>query len=197
MKPIIFNTIPFESENGLSTQLPNHRLPSYLERGTTPQTPSYSVKRNPVFISHATALSNQDMVYNSYDDNELTEWRNDGRIKTGKITYTLTKSSLVNECVVKFSGWRRKSYPIRILADNQLVYEGETERSLGYITIPLKPVLSNEITIELIGINTDSDAFNQIVEVDPNKELDMFKETDTENKKGQLRIVEIEFYEKL
>ncbi|WP_445196938.1 sugar-binding domain-containing protein [Tamlana sedimenti] len=194
---IEITTIPFETENGLSTQLPNHNLPSYLERGPTPSKPSYTIKRNPIFISHATALSNQDMVYNSYDDNELTEWRNDGRIKTGKITYTLAKTSLVNECVVKFTGWRRKSYSIRILADNQLVYEGDTERSLGYITIPLKPVLTKDITIELIGINSDNDAFNQIVEVDPNKELDMFKDTDDENKKGQLRIVEIEFYEEL
>ncbi|MFL1011715.1 glycoside hydrolase family 2 protein [Flavisericum labens] len=191
-------TIPVKTNNGLSTDLPNQNLPSYLDRGPTPETPSYSIKRIPVFISYATALSNQESVYNSFDDNELTEWRNDGRIKTGKITYTLTKPSLVNQCVVKFTGWRRKSYPIRILAGDQVLFEGETERSLGYVTLPLKPKLTKEITIELIGANTDSDAFDKIVEVDPNKELDMFKDEEKAAEiKGHLRIVEIEFYESI
>ncbi|HEX9601654.1 MAG TPA: DUF4982 domain-containing protein [Mariniflexile sp.] len=194
---ITLNTIPFKTNNGLSTQLPDNNMSSYLDRGPTPKTPSYTIKRKTAFISHATALANQETVYNSFDDNELTEWRNDGRIKTGKITYTLTKPSVVNQCVVKFTGWRRKSYPIRILADSTLVFQGDTKRSLGYITIPLKPVLAKEITIELIGTNTDSDAFDKIVEVDPNKELDMFKDEEDAKAKGQLRIVEIEFYEKL
>ena len=193
---IKLNTIPFESKNGLSTELPNDNMPSFLGKGPTPKTPSYTIKRNPVFISYANALSNQETVYNSFDDNELTEWANDGRIKTGQIKYTLVKPSIVNICVVKFTGWRRKSYPIRILADNQIVYEGNTERSLGYITLPLKPVLAKDITIELIGANNDSDAFDNIVEVDPNAELDMFKDTKSAEAKGQLRIVEIEFYNK-
>ncbi|MFD0990152.1 sugar-binding domain-containing protein [Mariniflexile jejuense] len=192
---ITLKTIPVTSINGLSKQLPDINMPSNLGKGPTPKTPSYTVKRKPVFISYATALSNQETVYNSFDDNELTEWRNDGKIKTGKITYTLTKPSLVNECVVKFTGWRTKSYPIRILADSKLVYEGSTERSLGYITIPITPVLAKEITIELIGLSSENDAFDKIVEIDPNAELDMFKDKESVDAKGQLRIVEIEFYE--
>ena len=194
---IALNTMPFKTNNGLTTLLPNNNMSSYLDRGPTPKTPSYTIKRKPAFISHAAALSNQENVYNSFDDNELSEWSNDGRIKTGKITYTLTKPSLVNQCVAKFTGWRRKSYPIRILADNKIVYQGNTQQSLGYITIPLKPVLAKEITIELIGVNSESDAFDKIVEVDPNKELDMFKDKEDTSAKGQLRIVEIEFYESL
>lgn len=194
---ITLNTIPFETLNGLSTHLPNETMSSFLGKGSTPKTPSYTIKRQPVFVSHATALSNQETVYNSFDDNELTEWTNDGNLKTGKITYTFVKPSVVNECVVKFTGWRRKSYPIRILANNQIVFQGNTEQSLGYITLPLNPVLTNDITIELVGANTDDDAFNTIVEVDPNAELDMFKDTKSAEAKGQLRIVEIEFYEEL
>lgn len=185
------------SLNGWSENLPGDNLPSYLDRGPTPKTPSYTLKRTPVHIGYATSISNPETVYQSFDDNELTEWRNDGRIKTGRISYHLTKPSEVNQCVVKFTGWRRKSYPIRILADNQVVFEGDTERSLGYITLPLKPVLAKQITIELIGANTDSDAFNEIVEVDSNKELDMFKDEKSAEIKGHLRIVEIEFYESL
>lgn len=193
---VLLKTISFKTNNGLTEELSSTNMPSHLDKGPTPKTPSYTIKRTPVFISHATALANNDEVYKSFDDNELTEWRNDGQIRTGKITYALTKPSLVNECVVKFTGWRRKSYPIRILADNKIVYKGNTERSLGYITIPLKPVLAKEISIELIGANTDSDAFDKIVEVDPNAELDMFKDKESASAKGQLRIVEIEFYEK-
>ncbi|MNY77989.1 hypothetical protein D3C86_2180670 [compost metagenome] len=67
---------------------------------------------------------------------------------------------------------------------------------MGYITIPLKPELAKEITIELIGSNSEKDAFDAIVEVDPTKELDLFKDKSAANAKGQLRIVEIEFYKK-
>ncbi|MEN3323242.1 sugar-binding domain-containing protein [Mariniflexile soesokkakense] len=192
---IDLKTIPFLTENGLSIQFPNQNLPSNLERGATPKTPSYTVKRNPVFISHATAKSNNDAVYNSYDDNELTEWTNDGRISSGQIIYTLAKPSIVTECVVKLTGWRTKSYPIRILADGEEVYKGNTWQSLGYISIPLKPVLAKQITMELIGDNTEKDAFDKIVEVDPTKELDLYKDKNATEAKGQLRIVEIEFYE--
>ncbi len=50
--------------------------------------------------------------------------------------------------------------------------------------------------IELTGINTEKDAFDKIIEVDPTKELDLFKDKASAEAKGQLRIVEIEFYEK-
>jgi hypothetical protein len=172
-------------------------LPSNLERGSTPKTPSYTVKRNTVAILNATSPSNNDDTFKSYDDNELTEWRNDGKINTGSITYTLSKPSMVNECVIKLTGWRSKSYPIRILADGKEVFKGNTAQSLGYITIPLEPVLAENIKIELIGGNTEKDGFDKIVEVDPTKELDLFKDQTSVDAKGQLRIVEIEFYEKL
>lgn len=193
---VTLETLPFKTSNGLSNELPNANLESYLDRGPTPSTPSYTIKRQPVFIKNAETESNPENTYNSYDDNELTEWRNDGKMNTGKITYTLAKPSVVNQCVAKFTGWRSKSYPIRILADSTEVYRGDTKQSLGYITIPLKPVLAEKITIELIGLNTENDAFNEIVEVDPNKELDLYKDKEAANRKGDLRIVEIEFYEK-
>lgn len=46
-----------------------------------------------------------------------------------------------------------------------------------------------------VNTNTDNDTFDKIVDVDPNKELDMFKDAENANAKGQLRIIEIEFYE--
>lgn len=193
---IVLNATAVSTENGLSKQLPGVDLLSNLQRGPTPEAASYTIKRNPVFISHADALSKTEDVYKSYDDNELTEWANDGKVSTGRIVYTLAKPSAINECVVKFTGWRTKSYPIRILADGKEVYKGDTMQSLGYITLPLKPVLAQQITIELTGINSEKDAFDKIIEVEANKELDLFKDKTAVDAKGQLRIVEIEFYEK-
>jgi hypothetical protein len=103
---------------------------------------------------------------------------------------------MVNECVIKLTGWRSKSYPIRILADGKEVFMGNTAQSLGYITIPLEPVLAENIKIELIGANTEKDGFSKIVEVEATKDLDLFKDKTAVDAKGQLRIVEIEFYEK-
>ncbi|MWB94062.1 DUF4982 domain-containing protein [Flavobacterium sp. GA093] len=192
-----FESQSITTENGLSKVVPGIDLPSNLQRGPTPKTPSYTIKRNPVNILNATSLSNNTETYKSYDDNELTEWRNDGSIKTAAITYTLSKPSMVNECVIKLTGWRSKSYPIRILADGKEVYNGNTPQSLGYIKIPLEPVLSEKIAIELIGVNTEKDGFSKIVEVDPTKELDLYKDKTSVDATGQLRIVEIEFYEKI
>ncbi|MHC0442493.1 glycoside hydrolase family 2 protein [Flavobacterium sp. 3-210] len=192
-----FETKDVNSVNGLSQELPGKNLLSNLERGPTPKTSSYTQKRIPVNILNAVSPSNNNDTYKSYDDNELTEWRNDGNIATGSITYTLSKPSIVNEAVIKFTGWRTKIYSIRILADGKEVFKGNTSQSLGYITIPLEPVLAEKITIELIGANTEKDIFSKIIEVDPTKELDLYKDKTSVDATGQLRIVEIEFYEKI
>jgi beta-galactosidase len=194
---ITFETKPVTVTNGISKELPDKDLPSNLERGPTPKTPSYTPKRIAVNILNAVSPSNNNDTYKSYDDNELTEWRNDGNLNTGSITYTLSKPTIVNECVVKMTGWRTKMYPIRILADGKEVFKGNTSQSLGYITIALEPVLAEKITIELIGSSKEKDGFAKIVEVDATKELDLYKDKTSVDATGQLRIVEIEFYEKI
>ncbi|SFU38957.1 Glycosyl hydrolases family 2, TIM barrel domain [Pustulibacterium marinum] len=192
---ITLNSVPFESTNGLSTQFPGADLPLNLERGPTPKTPSYSKKRETIYIANATAGANQKETYHTYDDNELTEWTNDGNINTGWIEYEFAKPVTASQCVIKLTGWRTKTYPIRITAKNQVLFEGETWQSLGYITIPLEKVETDAIKIALIGANTEADAYNEIIEVDPTKELDLYKDKKAADAKGQLRIVEIEFYE--
>ncbi|EJL60483.1 glycoside hydrolase family 2 protein [Flavobacterium sp. CF136] len=194
---LIFESKAIKTQNGLSKEIPGVHLASNLERGPTPSTPSYTIKRNSVTIISAFSPSNNNDTFKSYDDNELTEWKNDGNVKNGLITYTLSKPSIVNECVIKLTGWRSKTYPIRILADGKEIFKGNTTQSLGYITIPVEPVLAEKITIELIGSNTEKDGFSKIVEVEANKDLDLFKDPTAVNAKGQLRIVEIEFYEKI
>ena len=62
-------------------------------------------------------------------------------------------------------------------------------------TLPIKPVLTKNLRIELTGENLEEGAFNDVVEIDPTKELDLYKDKEAANATGQLRIVEIEFYE--
>ncbi|WP_410522700.1 hypothetical protein [Phocaeicola dorei] len=66
---------------------------------------------------------------------------------------------------MKLTGWRLRSYPLEIYAGDELIWSGETEKSLGYIHLNVKPVLTNEITIRLKGASKEGDGFGQIVEV--------------------------------
>jgi hypothetical protein len=135
---------------------------------------------------------------NSFDDNELSEWKNDGRLSTAWITYRLAKKAVVDDICLKLTGWRMRSYPLEIYAGKQLIWSGETQRSLGYIHIkPTKAVKTNQITIRLKGAGKDKDAFGGIVEVaEPAAgELDLYKAKNGEDTKNELRIVEIEFLE--
>ena len=194
---ISFETTPVEVENGLNTVLPDQGLPSYLKRGETPATASYKVSRRTIDIVSATAGANTDKAGLSYDDNEVSEWTNDGKISTGWITYQLAEEVLISEVSLKLTGWRTRSYPIEILIDGNEVWKGNTAQSLGYIFIPIKPTKGKTVTIRLTGSNTEKDAFQNMIEVNGNKELDGFKDPKNADTKGQLRIVEAEFYEKV
>lgn len=84
-------------------------------------------------------------------------------------------------------------------AGDELIWSGETEKSLGYIHLNVKPVLTNEITIRLKGASKEGDGFGQIVEVAAPAagELDLFKAKNGDKTNHELRIVEIEFKENL
>jgi hypothetical protein len=105
----------------------------------------------------------------------------------------------VDEVCIKLTGWRLRSYPIEIYTGDKLVWSGNTERSLGYIHIPVTPVLANNMTIRLKGSATESDAFGQIVEVAAPAagELDLYKAKNGDKTNNELRIVEVEFKENL
>ena len=128
----------------------------------------------------------------SYDDNELSEWKNDGRLSTAWITYRLARKAVVDDICLKLTGWRLRSYPLEIYAGKQLIWDGETPRSLGYVHLtPTRSVKTNEITIRLKGAGKDKDAFGGIVEVaEPAAgELDLFKAKNGGATKSELRIV--------
>ena len=195
-----WTTLPVEVVNGLSRHFPGELLPCRLERGETPLTPSYTDKKVDVQIVDVKAGVNQETATNSFDDNELSEWRNDGKLNTAWITYKLNRRAAVDDICMKLTGWRQRSYPLEIFAGKELIWKGNTEKSLGYIHLDIEhPVLTDEITIRLKGAAQEGDAFGQIVEVVEPKagELDLFKAKDGEKTRSELRIVEIEFLETL
>ena len=179
-----------------ASYLPAMTLRSSLYRGETPLAPSYTEKVRGIEIKSAKAGYDSEKALLSCDDNELSEWRNDGRLSTAWITYKLAEKAVLSDICMKLTGWRLRSYPIEIYAGKQLIWSGETPRSLGYIHLtPTKSVKTNEITIRLKGAGKDSDAFSGIVEVaEPAAgELDLFKAKGGDAPKSELRIVEVEF----
>lgn len=195
---IAFATLPVRVSDGLSTFFPAENLPSRLDRGETPATPSYVDTKVDVKVEKVMAGSNTEKAHLSYDDNERSEWSNDGRLSTAWITYKLERRAEIDDICIKLAGWRQRSYPIEVYAGDSLVWSGNTPKSLGYVHLTIdKPVRSDKITLRLKGATHDADAFGQIVEVAAAQagELDIIK--DKKGKNSSLRIVEIEFLETL
>jgi hypothetical protein len=197
LKPasVTFASTPVDNRNGLSETIQAEQLRPAFRRGATPSAPSYAVTRIPVEVKSATAGANSANALNSCDDNELSEWRNDGIAANGWIAYELEREAYINEVALKLTGWRMRSYPISIFADSVQVFSGSTEKSLGYVTIPVKKAKAKTITVRLTGSSTEGDAFGQVVELTGTKELDMYGVPDGGQARGELRIVEAEFYE--
>ena len=191
---LTLETVPVKVTGGLSTYLPQATLKGRLDRGETPATPSYKDSKKGVRIVSAKAGSNNDDAEKSYDDIELTEWKNDGKLSTAWITYTLERDAEIDDICIKLQGWRSRSYPLEVYAGNTLIWSGNTDKSLGYIHLNVeKPVRANTITIRLKGNTSDKDSFGQIIEVEAKAANKM--ELEKSSSKNQLRIIEVEFLE--
>ena len=180
--------------------MPQLTLKGQLGRGETPSTPSYTEKAHGVKIISAQAGYDTEHASRSYDDNELSEWKNDGRLSTAWITYKLERKANIDDICMKLTGWRLRSYPLEVYAGKTLIWNGETERSLGYVHLtPVKRVKTDEITIRLKGSGKDKDAFGGIIEVAQPAagELDLYKARNGKDTKSEFRIVEIDFLEYL
>ena len=153
-------------------------------------------------VDIVTAISevNQETLRNSYDDNELSEWRGGT-----SVTYTLSEAAPINDICVKMAGWRSTNYALEVEAEGKILWRGITPTSLGYVHLQIAhPVKAQTYTIRAIDKSkaqareanfNDPEAarFQNITEVAGGKanELDA---TSTPNAKVQpLRIVEIEF----
>ena len=191
---LTLETVPVKVTGGLSSYLPQSTLKGRLDRGETPSTPSYKDSKKGVRIVSAKAGSNNNDAEKSYDDIELTEWKNDGKLSTAWITYTLERDAEIDDICIKLQGWRSRSYPLEVYAGNTLIWSGNTDKSLGYIHLNIeKPVRANTITIRLKGNISDKDAFGQIIEVEAIAANTM--ELEKSSSKHQLRIIEVEFLE--
>ena len=179
-------------ENGLSKQLPSEGLPSLLVKGPAPLTPSYTVVRRSIRVRSAKAGANEDKAVLSYDDNERTDWVNDGKLSDAWIEYELLQPATVSEISLKLNNFRTKTYPLIITVDGKEIFNGKTQPTLGYYTIKCKPVKGKKIRIQLAG-NASGKA-NEEVEVGGKKLGDGVARDDGRTK-GALSIIEAEFYE--
>ncbi|AHF15126.1 sugar-binding domain-containing protein [Niabella soli] len=185
-------THPVQTDQGLSKLLPAAGLPSLLGRGPTPATPSYQVVRRSLRVKAATAGVNSDSAFYSYDDNETTDWVNDGNSTTAWIEYELAQAATVDEISLKLNKFRTKTYPLIIMVDGQEVFNGRTQPTLGYYTIQCKPVKGKKIRIQLAG-DTSGKA-SKDVEVGGKKLNDGVARVDVKGR-DVLSIIEAEFYE--
>lgn len=198
LKPdsISLSSVPVNIENGLSLFFASEKLPLNLDRGPTPTSPSIvTISRKSVQIVDAIAGANQNDVQLSYDGNQDTRWINDGKLETGWISYTLEKVTDISEIALKLSGWRTRAYPIRVTANDSVIYMGITEPNLGYFYIPLdSPVNTDNVKIQLFGNTEINDAYN-IVEITGKLDRETANDMAVQNVTS-LNIVDIEFFEK-
>ena len=191
---LLLQTIPFATKNGLTESLPSDGLPSHLERGPTPATPSYKITRVSVDIIKAIAGANTDSTFASFDDNELSDWHNDGKISSAWIEYELERPALISEVEIKLNNFRSRSYPLRISVDGKVVFEDTTQPTLGYFSAICKPQWGKKLRIELATLSKDA-AGNTMLEVSGKKPDDGVARDD-KNAKGTLSIIEVDVYEK-
>ena len=130
---LTLTTKPFTVKDGLATALPSAGLPSPLQRGPTPSTPSYTPTRIPLTITGATAGVNADSVSRSYDDNETTDWVNDGQLATAWIEYELEREATLNQVTIKLNNFRSRTYPLVITVDGKEAFNGVTKNQSGLL----------------------------------------------------------------
>jgi hypothetical protein len=194
LKPatITFNSKPFKADNGVTENLPSKDLPSYLKKGPTPSTPSFKQTRIAIPIIKSISGANTDSTFASYDDNELSDWANDGKLSTAWIEYELEKETTVNEVCLKLNNFRTRNYPLRITVDGKEVFNDTTQRSLGYFTISCNPVKGKKVRIQLM--ETSKLTKDEGTEVS-GKRLDDGVTRSSGDAKGTFSIIEVEIYE--
>lgn len=186
-------TKAFVVKDGLAGRLPAAGLPSNLERGPTPASASYHITRTPVGIIKARAGAHADSAFASFDDNELSDWVNDGQLSTAWIEYELEREAIVSEITLKLNNFRTRTYPLHITVDGKSAFDGNTVISLGYHTIQCRPQLGRKVRIQLADIVKD-DQGNTMTEVS-GKRSDEGIDRDDAKRRSVLSIIEAEIYE--
>ncbi len=177
----------------LSEDFPTDNLPVNLDLGETPNTSSLKKSRELLRIAAIRSSSNEQDVFQAVDDNELTHWENASG-ESSAIQFELEQKAQVDQVVLKLNGWRRTKYPVRVSVDDELVFEGVTPLSLGYVTLDLKPVKGKRIQLELMGKSESSDEM-ELVEI--TGKVDQAGLDDSNASTAKFPIIEVEFYKKI
>ena len=148
------------------------------------------MSRRAVQIVKTSAGANASKAALSFDDNEVTNWSNDGQLNSAWIKYTLDRPATVSEVTLKLASWRTTSYPLRISIDGKVVFEGNTAPGLGYVTITFPPARGRELKLEMTAPPRTVDSLGNLIGVLGNKDVD-----DKASPKVTLTVVEIEIYE--
>lgn len=173
-----------------SAGLPSAGLVPSLRRGPTPAGDSVHPTRVSLKIASARSGASEKDPKLSYDDNESTSWSSDSSLSDAWIEYELVEPSLISELTLKLGAWRTRSYPLRVTVDGQEVFAGATPRSLGYVTLSLKPMTGKVVRVALIGAPRDRDDFDMT-------EITGLKQkagTESGKTKAALSISEAELY---
>ena len=157
--------LPAAAKGGLSSDFPESHQPGLLTRGSTPMTPSYRVTRITHIPTRIVAGANQAEAGRTTDDNELSRWASDGKPGTAWIEYQFDRPVTLSEIDLKLVGWRTRSYPLRFTLDGRTIWEGATERSLGYVGQAFPAATGRVLRITQTGPVTDRDGFGNIVEL--------------------------------
>ena len=185
-----FASRPFVSTNGLSEEMSDNGLTANLSRGATPAALPLKMSRQAVRIVKAVAGANASKAALSFDDNEVTDWSNDGQLNSAWINYTFNQTAAISEVTIKLGSWRTTSYPLRISVDDKIVFQGNTAPSLGYLTISFPPARGRHLKLELIAPPRTVDSLGNILGVLGGKDVD-----NPAKAKSTLTVVEIEIYE--
>lgn len=195
LKPVYLDlqTNPVDIDN----YAPDRLMSCRLDRGETPSTPSYKDIKEEIDIVSATAGSNVQDVKNSFDDNERTEWKSDGKQENAWISYKLAKKVAVDEITLKLTGWRSLHYPLAVYEGGKKVWEGITDTSLGYVHIKIdKPVKSNVVKIQMLAPASSKTEAGDTKELAGGKASEMDRVSASKGK-VELRIVEADMLHNL
>jgi beta-galactosidase len=183
-----FDSLPTSESGGLTNDLPGTGLPSILDRVPQASPAPLAPSRRSLAIASATAGSHADAAALSFDDDETTSWSSDDSANNAWIQYELKAPATLAQASLKLPGWRTRSYPLRISVDGQEVFKGDTPRSLGYVTLQLKPTTGKTIRIEMTRkASGEKDGFDLV-------EVGNEPAPTTQRARGGLGIVEAEFY---
>jgi hypothetical protein len=179
--------------DGLSADFPERSQRGLLTRGPTPNAPSFRISRTteiPVEIIAGSAAADARL---STDDNELSRWASDGRPENAWIEYHFAGPVTLNAIDLKLVGWRTRAYPLRITLDGRTVWNGETDRNLGYAHLTFPQASGKLLRIVQTGAVADRDAFGKIVEVNTARQAGDTG-ADAIGPGWRLGIVEADFY---